>query len=761
MAAKTVFVYPLTGGRDFPIPFEYLARKFIQVTLKGGAGQLKLTLNTDYRFTTKTQITTTQAWSPTSDYDTIEIRRYTSATERLVDFNDGSILRAYDLNLSQIQTLHVAEEARDLTADTIGVNGDGDLDARNRKIVNVARGINNADAMNVGQLREFDTSTGFNADRAVAAADRADQSRDQAGQSAINASVSESVAVASASTATVAAGNAQASAADAEDSKDIVVPLVPIVELAAQQAAQASADALKASQAAAQAVIDVKNLGAVPIGSIVLFHSEKLPAGYLKLDGSTFDAALYPDLVTYLGSNVLPNWTDRHVKMVGTDLTAGETKEWETPAHSHDRGDMDITGRISLHGGEAPSIISGVTGAFSGLWQDGYRSLYSLPESPNSMSLGFADFTASRSWTGRTSTEGNSDKVETRRIGGVYAMKAAGVVADEGLAQLDGVIIELAAVRKLAEDALPKTGGLIDGRLEVYSTSTTWEGTPTKGIAGVGNIAGVAGEWFPLISSPTYLEAGVGYTNRWSLGHFRDGGDNNGSFVIAQTGDGPLVTPLRFHFNVVGMEIIGAGSKGGTFGNNGDVLGHVWGGGWLSQWLSDRGVNNLQAVGSGVKILAPNSPRVVYHDSHTGHAAITYIATNASFNIGTSDGEGDVNYRAQFQSNGNMQLSNGGYAASGFHTGSDIRLKDNIEKVGGLDDLATLRGVKWDWNWREGGKSAGLIAQEIQKVLPESVTPMEAEGGILSVNYNGVIALLVNAVNELTDKVKELEAKLK
>ena len=134
-APKTVLTYPLNGAqKDFTIPFEYLARKFIAVTLIGKTRQT-LTLNSDYRFTSRTNVTTTKAWGPGDQFTSIEIRRVTSATDRLVDFADGSILRAYDLNTSQVQSLHIAEEARDLTADTIAVNNDGDLDARGRRLV--------------------------------------------------------------------------------------------------------------------------------------------------------------------------------------------------------------------------------------------------------------------------------------------------------------------------------------------------------------------------------------------------------------------------------------------------------------------------------------------------------------------------------------------------------------------------------------------------------------------------------------------------
>lgn len=172
-AIKTVLTYNLDGAtKDFNIPFEYLARKFVVVTLIG-VDRKVLVLNQDYRFATRTTISTTLAWGQAQGYTQIELRRYTSATERLVDFTDGSILRAYDLNVAQVQTLHVAEEARDLTADTIGVNNDGHLDARGRRIVNVANAVDDRDAVPFGQLKEMGTG-------AWQARNQAEQFKDQA-----------------------------------------------------------------------------------------------------------------------------------------------------------------------------------------------------------------------------------------------------------------------------------------------------------------------------------------------------------------------------------------------------------------------------------------------------------------------------------------------------------------------------------------------------------------------------------------------------
>lgn len=149
---KPIAIYALDGSDvDFTIPFEYLARKFIVVTLKG-TDELTdqvLVLTDDYRFTSKTQITLNRAWGPADGYNLIELRRYTSATERLVNFSDGSILRAYDLNTSQIQSLHIAEEGRALAENALALNG-LHWDAKNRRIVRLANPVNDLDAANKG-----------------------------------------------------------------------------------------------------------------------------------------------------------------------------------------------------------------------------------------------------------------------------------------------------------------------------------------------------------------------------------------------------------------------------------------------------------------------------------------------------------------------------------------------------------------------------------------------------------------------------------
>lgn len=141
--ASTLYTYDLSTGPKFPVNFEYLARRFVKVTLVGET-RLELGLNIDYRFTSKMEIelgagTVTTSWSK------IEIRRATSSADRLVNFTDGSILRSYDLNISQIQAIHIAEEGRDY-AEASMRNDSTFWDSLGMPIKNLADPVSNQDA---------------------------------------------------------------------------------------------------------------------------------------------------------------------------------------------------------------------------------------------------------------------------------------------------------------------------------------------------------------------------------------------------------------------------------------------------------------------------------------------------------------------------------------------------------------------------------------------------------------------------------------
>jgi len=91
---------------------------------------------------------------------------------------------------------------------------------------------------------------------------------------------------------------------------------------------------------------------------------------------------------------------------------------------------------------------------------------------------------------------------------------------------------------------------------------------------------------------------------------------------------------------------------------------------------------------------------------------------------------------------------------------SDERLKDNVVKIGDpLLKLSELRGVEFDWNDNKevfaGQHSYGVIAQEVEKVLPEIVT--ERSDGYKAVKYELIVPLLIESIKELHKKVEHIE----
>ena len=82
-----------------------------------------------------------------------------------------------------------------------------------------------------------------------------------------------------------------------------------------------------------------------------------------------------------------------------------------------------------------------------------------------------------------------------------------------------------------------------------------------------------------------------------------------------------------------------------------------------------------------------------------------------------------------------------------YSTVSDQRLKTNIKKIDNpLETLSEIEGVLFNWK-DDGSNDVGLIAQDVERVLPDAVQEIDH---VKSVNYNGVIGLLVEAVKELS-----------
>ena len=82
---------------------------------------------------------------------------------------------------------------------------------------------------------------------------------------------------------------------------------------------------------------------------------------------------------------------------------------------------------------------------------------------------------------------------------------------------------------------------------------------------------------------------------------------------------------------------------------------------------------------------------------------------------------------------------------------SDINLKQNVQVIDNpIDKVKGLKGVTWDWLGSDAASDAGVIAQDVEKVMPSAID--ETPEGFKTVNYAAVVGLLVAAVNELIER---------
>jgi len=127
---------------------------------------------------------------------------------------------------------------------------------------------------------------------------------------------------------------------------------------------------------------------------------------------------------------------------------------------------------------------------------------------------------------------------------------------------------------------------------------------------------------------------------------------------------------------------------------------------------------------------------------------------------GINMGAADIGYTGSLVfsgSSGSITFGAGGSinALGDITAFSDRRIKENIEPIeNALEKLQSIDGVTFNTIGKEK-RQAGLIAQDLQKVLPEAVH--ENEDGMLSIAYGNTVSLLVQAVKELQAEVAELK----
>jgi hypothetical protein len=118
-------------------------------------------------------------------------------------------------------------------------------------------------------------------------------------------------------------------------------------------------------------------------------------------------------------------------------------------------------------------------------------------------------------------------------------------------------------------------------------------------------------------------------------------------------------------------------------------------------------------------------------------------------------GIGTTNPTSKLTVQGDVLVS-GVITSTDYNSASDINLKENIQPIENpIDKVLQINGVSFDWK-ETGRSSMGVIAQEVERVLPELVSGVDSK----TVNYNGLIGLLIEVVKELNNEIIDLKAQI-
>ena len=228
-------------------------------------------------------------------------------------------------------------------------------------------------------------------------------------------------------------------------------------------------------------------------------------------------------------------------------------------------------------------------------------------------------------------------------------------------------------------------------------------------------------------------------------------GNDGGSSITALTLDMSEEGDATFNNNI-------------KFGDNGKAL---FGAGLDLALYSDGTNSHIESGGdleldvTGDIVLDANGADIYFKDDGTEYVRFQNDSGNVNIRQDTSDK--DILFLGNDGGSSivalTLDMSDAGAATfnNNVTAFSDERLKDNIETLeDGLDKVEQLRGVTYT---RDDREEIGVIAQEVEKILPEIVLTADDEMGTKSVDYSRITAVLIEAVKELSARVKELENK--
>jgi hypothetical protein len=204
-----------------------------------------------------------------------------------------------------------------------------------------------------------------------------------------------------------------------------------------------------------------------------------------------------------------------------------------------------------------------------------------------------------------------------------------------------------------------------------------------------------------------------------------------------------VVTATSFYGNLIGTASSTSYTSYTTYSESSGIATSVIGG--------IGSIREFQVTGFST---FTNGPVLIGSASSTGTESQLLQVSGGSY-ISGNLGIGTTNPTSALTVNGDTYIS-GILTATDINSASDIRLKTNIKLFENtLEKIVQINGVSFNWIENDA-KSGGIIAQDLEKVFPELVN----EGNHKTVNYNGLIGVLVESIKELKQEIEDLKLRL-
>jgi hypothetical protein len=176
----------------------------------------------------------------------------------------------------------------------------------------------------------------------------------------------------------------------------------------------------------------------------------------------------------------------------------------------------------------------------------------------------------------------------------------------------------------------------------------------------------------------------------------------------------------------------------------------------LNITVAKGAANSAAADGAGITVDGAGAT-ITY--SHTGTKWVLNKPTNITASVTTTSAStGSLVVAGGIGASGNI-YSSGDITATNFYALSDLALKQNVVNIENpMAKLMGISGVSFKWK-KNKSKAVGIIAQDVEKVLPEAVS---TDGqGYKVVSYDSLIPLLIESVKSLKAELDLLKKKNK